>query len=107
MKNYIQRGENITVPAPAAVASGDGVLVGALFGVANSDAESGADLVLSTVGVFTLPKLTTDAVTVGAALYWDDANGEVTLTSTDKTFVGHAVASAGNPSTTVAVRLSM
>ena len=43
MKNFVQRGENIAVPAPAAVTSGAGVLIGALFGVANGDADTGAD----------------------------------------------------------------
>lgn len=107
MKNYIQRGENVTVPAPAAVTSGEGVLVGALFGIANGDAASGANVVLSTAGVFTLPKATTDVVAVGAALYWDAAEGEVTVTATDNTYIGYAVAAAGNPSSTVAVRLSV
>lgn len=34
MKNYVQRGDVITATAPANVTSGDGVLVGLLFGVA-------------------------------------------------------------------------
>lgn len=107
MKNFVQPGEAITVPAPATVASGEGVLVGALFGVASGDAASGAPVVLQTVGVFTLPKKATDAITVGAALYWDAAGGEVTVTATDNVFVGHAVAAAGNPSASVRVRLSV
>ena len=107
MRNFVQPGNQITVAAPAAVASGEGVQIGDLFGVANGDATTGADLVISTTGVFTLPKATTDAITVGASVYWDDANGEVTVTATDNLFVGHAVAAAGNPSATVAVRLSV
>lgn len=107
MKNYIQPGNNITVAAPAAVASGEGVLIGDLFGVANGDAANGETVVLSTVGVFTLPKAATDVVTVGASLYWDSAEGELTVTATGNTFVGHAVTAAGNPSAAVAVRLSV
>lgn len=107
MKNFIQPGHNITVAAPAAVQSGDGVLIGALFGVANADAASGADVVISTVGVFTLPKTTTDDIAVGAAVYWDAAEAEVTTTAAGNTLIGHAVAAAGNPSATVAVRLSV
>jgi predicted RecA/RadA family phage recombinase len=42
MRNFIQNGDIITVAAPAAVASGDGVLVGTLFGIAVDDADSGA-----------------------------------------------------------------
>lgn len=107
MRNFVQPGNQITVAAPAAVQSGEGVQIGDLFGVANGDAAIGADLVISTVGVFTLPKATTDDVAVGASLYWDSAAGELTVTATDNLFVGHAVAAAGNPSATVAVRLSV
>lgn len=107
MQNYIQRGENITVPAPAAVTSGDGVLLGALFGVANGDADPGADLVLSTTGVFELPKATTDEIAIGDPLYWDATAGKITVTTTDNTFVGYAVSAAANPSGAVRVRLSV
>jgi predicted RecA/RadA family phage recombinase len=107
MKNFIQPGHNVTVPAPATVSSGDGVQVGALFGVASTDAASGADVVICTTGVFTLPKAPTAVVTVGAALYWNSASGEVTVTANGNLFIGHAIKAAGNPSSTVAVRLSI
>jgi predicted RecA/RadA family phage recombinase len=57
MKNYLQEGDSVTVPAPANVSSGDGVLLGTLFGVAATDADSGANVTIKTTGVFTLPKL--------------------------------------------------
>ena len=38
MKSYIQKGDNITVSAAAAAASGEGVLVNKLFGIAAGDA---------------------------------------------------------------------
>lgn len=107
MKNFVQKGEAITVAAPAAVTSGAGVLVGALFGVASGDAAIGQNVTIQTVGVFELPKLATDAIGVGDAVYWDAAPGEVTLTSAGNTPIGHAVAAAGNPSATVRVRLSV
>ena len=34
MKNYVQPGNTITLTAPYAVVSGDGLLVGSIFGVA-------------------------------------------------------------------------
>lgn len=107
MKNYVQPGEQITVTATAAVASGAGVLVGALFGVACGDAAIGGKLTLATTGVYELPKLATDAMTVGAPVYWDATPGEVTVTAAGNTPIGHAVAAAGNPSATVKVRLSI
>ena len=38
MRNYIQPGNTITLTAPYAVTSGDGLLVGSIFGVAAADA---------------------------------------------------------------------
>ncbi len=38
MRGYIQPGNTITLPAPYAVASGDGLLVGAIFGIATGSA---------------------------------------------------------------------
>ena len=44
-KNYIQPGHTITVAAPTGgVLSGDGVLIGTLFGIAQYDAVEGADV---------------------------------------------------------------
>ena len=42
MKNYVQPGNTLTLTAPYAVTSGDGLLVGSIFGVAGGDAASGA-----------------------------------------------------------------
>lgn len=70
MKNFIQPGEVVSVPAPANVTSGQGVLVGSLFGVAGHDALSGAPLDLHTQGVVDLVKTASQAWTVGALIYW-------------------------------------
>lgn len=106
MRNYIQKGENLTLPAPYALASGDGALIGSIFGVAAGDAANGASVDLVTEGVFTLPKVSTDVIAVGAPIYWDDAAKLVTVTATDNTKIGAAVATAVNPSGTVDVRLN-
>jgi predicted RecA/RadA family phage recombinase len=107
VKNFVQTGDTITVPAPADVSSGDLVMVGKLFGVAAFDADSGDDVEITTKGVFTLPKTSAQAWTVGAAVYWDATNSVVTTTSTSNTLIGHAVAAAANPSATGIVRLSI
>ncbi|WP_238372427.1 DUF2190 family protein [Heliomarina baculiformis] len=96
MRNYIQKGDNITVNSPNDVLSGAGVIIGNLFGVANGDAQTGKPVVLSTVGVFDLPKKTADDIAVGDTVYWDDTNSELTVTATDNTRVGVAItANAG------------
>jgi len=41
MKNYVYSGEKIDLDAPAAVTSGDPLLVGSLFGVAQNSAALG------------------------------------------------------------------
>ena len=107
MKNYVQKGENITVTAAAAATSGAGVLVGNLFGIAAGDAAIGEDLDLVTVGVFTMPKVATDVIAVGAPVYWDDSAKLVTTDDDtgNNPEVGLAVTAAANPSGTVNVRL--
>lgn len=104
--NYIQPGANITLPAPADVASGEGVLVGSLFGIAAGDALSGADMDLVTVGVFALPKVSAQAITAGAKVYWDNSAKLVTTTASGNTLIGAAIAAAANPSASVNVRLN-
>lgn len=107
MKNFVQKGETLTIAAPDDVTSGQIVAVGALIGVAAGDAASGDDMDLVTLGVFTLPKTSTDAVAVGDLVYFDAANGVVTLDddSGANALVGIAVTAAGNPSGQVNVKL--
>ena len=106
MKNYIQTGENITITAASVGASGNGLLLGKLFGVLMADVEVGEDVELKLVGVFELPKTEAQAWAVGAAIYWDDTNKVCTTTATSNTKIGHAVEVAANPSTVGIVRLS-
>ena len=105
MKNYIQEGDNVTLPAPYDVLSGGGALVGSLFGVAVDDALTGANVVLVREGVFTMPKTSAQAWTQGAKIYWDDTNKVCTTTATANTLVGVALAAAANPSATGEVLL--
>lgn len=103
--NYIQDGDNLTVPAPANVSSGDGVKVGVLFGVASTDALSGEDVVIATKGVYELPKTSAQAWTVGAAIYWT-GSAATTATTAGNVLIGVAAAVAANPSATGLVRLN-
>lgn len=107
MKNYIQPGDSITVPAPADVKSGDLVVVGDLFGVAQFSAASGDPVEISTKGVFGLPKVSAQAWSVGAKVYYVAADKNVSTTATGNTFIGHATEAAANPSEFGAVRLSV
>ena len=106
MKNYIQPGDVVTVVAPANVASGDGVLVGTLFGVAAFSVLSGEQAEIKTRGVFELPKTSAQAWAAGAAIYWDNTNKVCTTSATDNTLIGKALSAAANPSGTGIVRLN-
>lgn len=88
MKNFVQSGETLTVVAPYALASGDGCLVGSLFGVATSAAASSASVEIKTEGVFDLTTLGTDTPSQGTKAYWDNTNKRVTTTLTSNTLIG-------------------
>ena len=81
----------ITVTAPAAVASGAGVLVGLLFGVAVHAAASGQPVAIMTEGVFRLPQATGAAINEGVRVFWDSAAGNITTTTTSNNCVGWAI----------------
>ena len=108
MKNYVQPGTTITLTAPYAVTSGDGLLVGSIFGVAAGDAASGATVEAALTGVLDLTKVGSQAWTVGAKVYWDDTNKRCTTVATDNTLIGVAVeAVAGGAGDTIGrVRLN-
>ena len=57
MRNFIQAGNTVVVPAPYALTSGQGAKVGQLFGVATNDAALSADVALDLTGVFELTKI--------------------------------------------------
>lgn len=106
MKNFIQNGDMISVTAPAGgIASGQGVLIGSLFGVAAKTAAEGESVEIATAGVYELPKLASAVIAAGARVAWDDAAKQVVLPGAGLYPVGVAVLAAGNGNTTVKVRL--
>ena len=106
MKNYIQKGDIITVPAPAGgIASGEGAIIGNIFGIAAYAAAVGDPVELSTVGIYQLPKATAAVLTVGARVAWDNTAKNINVPGTGRFPVGIATEAAGNGITSVAVRL--
>jgi predicted RecA/RadA family phage recombinase len=106
MRNYIQPGDSITVTAEAEAASGDVVKLGNLVGVASGAAAIGEPLVLTTMGVFELPKVSADTLAVGDPVYLRTSDSTVTSTASGNTKIGVAVEAAGNPSGSARVRLN-
>jgi predicted RecA/RadA family phage recombinase len=108
MKNFIQRGETLTLTAPYAVSSGGGALVGSIFGVASNDYASGEEGEFQVAGVFDLVRETGASTgwSQGALIYWDNTNKRVTKTSTSNKLIGVAVRAAADGDTTGRVRLN-
>jgi predicted RecA/RadA family phage recombinase len=106
MKTYIAPGKSITVTAPAGgVLSGQGVLIGTLFGIAQFDAVAGADVEILTEGVVEIGKTSALQIDVGDRVFWDATNKVVNKTAAAQVCVGVAVSAAANPSSTVRIRL--
>lgn len=105
--NHIQPGEVMSFTAAAALASGAGVKIGVRIGVALQALAIGETGSVAVTGVWSLPKLSTDVVTQGALLYWDDTNKRLTLTSAGNTLAGYAFEAAGSGVTSVAIKLNV
>ena len=106
MKNYIAEGKVLSFTSPTGgVTSGQAILVGAILGVAIADYAETLVGQYAVRGVFSVIKVTTDVISEGASLYWDDTAKKLTVTATDNTKVGYAAAAAGNGSTTVNIVL--
>lgn len=73
MKNAVQDGEVLKLAAPYDRLSGQGAKIGSIFGVAAVDVLSGVEASFAVEGVFELAKTDSQAWTLGAKIYWDDA----------------------------------
>src|ERR1700690_1341584 len=98
MKNYVQKGDTVTVTAPYAVLSGGGLLVtgtGHIFGVAVNNQSSGDSTEVLTEGVFDLAK-DTSTFAEGDYVYWDNTAKLGTSTATSNTKIGLAAFNTPN-----------
>lgn len=105
MKNFIQKGQTLTLLAAAAVLAGQALLVGKIFGVAVADVAAGESGEFETAGVFELPVLATDVAAQGAILYWDAANSRLTTTAAGNTRVGVATEAKANGAATALIKI--
>jgi predicted RecA/RadA family phage recombinase len=105
MKNYVQDGNVITLIAPYTVTSGQGLLVGSVFGVATFDALNGATVEAAVEGVLDIAKAA-GAVTQGALMYWDNAAKLCTTVSTSNKLIGVATQAQASGDATCRVRLN-
>ena len=106
MKNFIQTGHMITVPAPTdGVTSGQGMIVGGLFGIAATTASEGDNVEIATTGVYDLPKAPASVFALGDRVAWDDTVKVIAPPAAGLYPVGIAITAAGNGAVTVRVRL--
>lgn len=105
MRNYVMTGDRLTVAAPYAVTSGQGLQVGAAFGIATGPAAQGANVECAMEGVFDLPKAT-GAISQWQALYWDNTARNITTTASGNNKVGFATQAAASGDPTVRANLT-
>lgn len=105
-KNFIQEGDVLELTAPYARNSGQGALIGALFGVAQCNVDNGGRASFATCGVWELDKNSAEAWTEGQKIYWDNTNKRCTVTVGSNTLIGCASEVAANPSAVGRVRLN-
>ena len=94
MRNSLFAGNNVTLPAPYALTSGQLAQVGSIIGVAQAAAAAAVDVVLVRQGVFSLTKATGQAWALGATLYWDNVARNVTTVLTGNKMIGAVFAAA-------------
>ena len=95
MKNFIGVGNRVTLTAAAVTTSGQPVLIGSLFGIAENAAAIGEPMVLVMNGIYDLPKTASQAWTIGLLIYWDVATSRVTNVVATNKLVGVAVLAVG------------
>lgn len=108
MKNKLSSGKLVNVTLTADTASGAGVLVGALFGIAVTSGKAGDVIAIDTDGEFTLPATgagSGQALAVGAVAYWDNTNKKVSADATGNTLIGHATAAKVTTGTEATIRI--
>lgn len=104
MKNYVQPGRTLTIPAPAATESGGVIIAGLLKGVANGDAAIGDPLDVTVEGVFELAKVAAESFAIGDPVYFDATEKLATSDDEGTADIGYAVAPAGAGVASVKVR---
>lgn len=94
--NYKQEGKTLALIAPYQRNTGEGALVGTIFGVALGTVANAVEGQFAVTGVWQLAKADSQAWTQGAAIYWDNTAKVCTTVSTDNTLIGKAVSAVAS-----------
>lgn len=105
MANYVQRGETIdyTNAGASKIAVGEVVTLTNRIGIASTDIPVGTVGALNVIGVYDIPALGTEALTVGQAIYFKD--GKVQATATDAVPAGWVIAPKATAGTVARVKI--
>lgn len=101
-KTFVKPGKTLKFTAGGTLSSGDGLLIGKLFGVVAGNLIAGQSGELDLVGVFILPK-DGSVIAIGVAVYWDGSDVTTTALANEK--IGTANLAAAGGAATVEVRL--
>lgn len=105
MKNFVKDGINIPLTANKNLTSGQGTVIGSIFGVATTDVLQGDEAEFSTKGVFDLAKTAAQTFAQGAKVYFNNSTNAATSTTGSNFLIGTAVKAAAGGDATVRVRL--
>ena len=105
-KNYVQPGRTVTFTAPYQRNSGEGALLGAIFGVALQTLANAVRGEFAIEGVWDITKTAAQTFAEGALVYWDNTAKSVTSVSAANTRIGVATAVAAGGDATARVRLN-
>lgn len=89
MRNFVQSGDTLTFAAPYTRTSGQGALLGKIFGVATADIANAAKGEWAVTGVFDITK-DTSTFANGDPVYWDNTNKKCTSTAQSNWLIGYA-----------------
>jgi len=107
MKNYLQPGNILDLIAPSGgVVSGAPLILGNIFAVPQSSEAENDTFAGVVEGVVEVDKLSTDNMTIGLKVNWNDTTKEVQLATSDLDGVGTVVEAAGASTTSVKIKLT-
>lgn len=105
-KNFIQNGDAIHITATSPIQGGELVELGDLHGIAIADIAQNEIGAVSVIGVWEFKAKSTDNITQGATVYWDNGAKEVTATKSSNKVLGIAWSNSPNTQTTVQVKIN-
>lgn len=105
--SYCQRGESLdyTNGSDSKIEAGSVINLTTRIGVAGTEIKSGETGSVHVVGIFKMDKASSEAITIGTAVYYDTTNKYITATASSNVPAGYATASALESDAYVYVKL--